>query len=81
LGQLRGALTDAQVRSDTAIRGLDESIKGLGTIQDRNRRITILIDTIGATVGQLRAIYERSSTTLQTVGAAEKPVEVPSNRN
>jgi hypothetical protein len=81
LGQLRGALTDAQVRSDTAIRGLDESIKGLGAIQDRNRRITVLIDTIGATVSQLRAIYERSSATLQTVGAAEKPVEVPSNRN
>jgi hypothetical protein len=81
LGQLRAALTDAQVRSDTAIRGLDEAITGIGAIQDRNRRITVLIDTIGATVGQLRAIYERSSATLQTVGAAEKPVEVPSDRN
>jgi len=80
LGQLRGAVTDAQVRSDTAIRGLDEAIRGLSAIQDRNKRIAYLIDSIGATVKQLREIYDTTSRALQTDGTAEKPVENNSNR-
>jgi len=67
LGQLRGVITDAQVRSDTAIRGLDEAIAGLGTIKDRNKRIEYLIDAIRATVVQLRAIYDGTSQAMSTL--------------
>jgi hypothetical protein len=80
LGQLRGALTDAQVRSDTAIRGLDEAVRGLGTIQDRNKRITVLIDTIRATVGQLRSIYERTGNALSDTSPEPGSVETSNNR-
>jgi hypothetical protein len=80
LGQLRGALTDAQVRSDTAIRGLDESIRGLGEIQDRNRRITVLIEAIGATVVQLRSIYERTGDAISAAAQEQGPVETGNNR-
>ena len=79
LGQLRGAVTDAQVRSDTAIRGLDEAIRGVGTIQDRNRRIAYLIESIRAAVSQLRAIYDTTSSALQTNGTTKEPVEDSSN--
>lgn len=79
LGQLRGALGTAQVRSDTAIRGLDEAIRGVSAIQDRNRRIAYLIESIRATVSQLRAIYDTTSSALQTNGTTKEPVEDSSN--
>jgi len=80
LGQLRGVITDAQVRSDTAIRGLDEAVAGLGTIKDRNRRIEYLIDAIRTTIVQLRAIYDGTSQVLQEPGTAEVSLEGDSNQ-
>ena len=80
LGQLRDTLTDARVRSDTAIRGLDEAVRGLGAITDRNKRIEHLIAAIRATVVQLRAIYERTGDTISATAQEQGPVETSNNR-
>lgn len=80
LGQLRDTLTDARVRSDTAIRGLDEAVRGLGAITDRNKRIEHLIAAIRATVVQLRAIYERTGETVSATTQEQGPVETSNNR-
>lgn len=58
LGRLRQSLDGAIARSAEAERGLAEAIGTIGTIKDTNRRITILIDTIRATIKQLREIVE-----------------------
>jgi predicted extracellular nuclease len=80
LGRLREALTDAQVRSDAAIRGLDEAIRGVSAIQDRNQRIAYLIESIGATVKQLRAIYERTGDAVSTTAQEQGPMETGNHR-
>ena len=58
LGRLRQSLDGAIARSAEAERGLAEAIGTIGTIKDTNRRITILVDTVRATIKQLRAIVE-----------------------
>jgi hypothetical protein len=80
LEQLRGALTDAQVRSDTAIRGLDEAIRGVRTITDRNKRIEYLTEAIRATVVQLRAIYDRTGQGISKNGEGTQYLENSDNR-
>jgi len=58
MGRLRQSLNAAVARSAEAERGLTEAITSLGTIQDRNKRIEVLIAAIKATVRQLRDIIE-----------------------
>ena len=58
LGRLRQSLDGAISRSAEAERGLAEAVETIGTIKDANRRIAILIDTVRATIKQLRDITE-----------------------
>jgi len=67
LGRLRQSLDGAVARSAEAERGLAEAIGTIGTIKDTNRRITILIDTIRATIKQLRAIVESGTEATEAV--------------
>ena len=67
LGRLRQSLDAAVARSAEAERGLAEAIGTIGTIKDTNRRITILIDTIRATIKQLRDIVESGTKATEAV--------------
>lgn len=67
LGRLRQSLDTAIARSITAERGLTEAIDTIGTIKDANRRIAILIDTVRATVKQLRSIIESGTEATEAV--------------
>lgn len=67
LGRLRQSLDGAVARSAEAERGLTEAIGTIGTIKDTNKRITILIDTIRATVKQLRSIVESGTKATESV--------------
>lgn len=67
LGRLRQSLDGAVARSAEAERGLTEAIGTIGTIKDTNRRITILIDTIRATIKQLRDIVESGTKATEAV--------------
>jgi hypothetical protein len=80
LRQLRNVLIDAQTRSDTAIRDLDEAVQDLETITDRNKRVEHLIAAIRATVVQLRAIYEKTGDTISVTVQGQGPMETSNNR-
>lgn len=67
LDATRSALDRAVTRSAIAERGLAEAINSLGTIQERNKRITVLVDAIRATIGQLRAIVEDGTKATESV--------------
>ena len=67
MGRLRQSLDGAIARSAIAERGLTEAIGTIGTIKDTNKRITILIDTIRATVKQLREIVESGTEATEAV--------------
>lgn len=68
MGRLRQSLDAAIARSAEAERGLAEAIGTIGTIKDTNRRITILIDTIRATIKQLRSIVESGTKVTKELG-------------
>lgn len=68
MGQLRQSLDAAVARSAEAERGLAEAIGTIGTIKDANRRIAILIDTVRATIKQLRAIVESGTEAAKILG-------------
>ena len=67
LGRLRQSLDAAVARSITAERGLAEAVETVGAIKDTNKRIAILIDTIRATIKQLRAIVESGAKATESV--------------
>lgn len=67
LGRLRQSLDGAIARSAEAERGLTEAMETIGTIKDTNKRITILIDTIRATVKQLRDNVESGTEATEAV--------------
>ena len=67
LGRLRQTIDTAIARSITAERGLADALDTIGTIKEANRRITILIDTIRATIKQLRAIVESGAKATESV--------------
>jgi len=67
MGRLRQSLDGAVARSAEAERGLAEAIGTIGTIKDTNRRITILVDTVRATIKQLRAIVESGTKATEAV--------------
>ena len=67
MGRLRQSLDGAVARSAEAERGLAEALDTIGTIKDTNRRITILIDTIRATIKQLRDIVESGTKATEAV--------------
>lgn len=68
LADTRRALDGAIARSVTAERGLTEAITSLGTIQDRNKRIEVLIAAIKATVRQLRDIITEGAKVTEAMG-------------
>ena len=67
LGRLRQSLDGAVARSAEAERGLAEAVETVGAIKDTNKRIAILIDTIRATIKQLRAIVESGAKATESV--------------
>ena len=67
MGRLRQSLDGAVARSAEAERGLAEAIETVGTIRDANRRIAVLIDTVRATIKQLRAIVESGAKATESV--------------
>ena len=67
MGRLRQSLDGAVARSAEAERGLAEALDTIGTIKEANRRITILIDTIRATIKQLRDIVESGTKATEAV--------------
>jgi len=68
LGEIRPTLDGAVARSVVAERGLTEAVELVGTIQDRNKRITVLVETIRATVKQLRGIIEEGERVKEFLG-------------
>ncbi len=58
LGRARQSLDAVRARAAVAEQGLADAIGEVSAITDRNRRITILVDTIRATIKQLREIVE-----------------------
>jgi len=68
MGRLRQSLDGAIARSAEAERGLAEAVETIGTIKDANRRIAILIDTVRATIKQLRDNIESGTKVTEELG-------------
>ena len=68
LGRLRQSLDGAIARSAEAERGLAEAIETVRAIKDTNKRVAVLIETIRATVKQLRSIVESGTKVTEELG-------------
>ncbi len=74
LGRARQTLDAVRARATVTEQGLAEAVGTIGTITDRNRRITILVETIRAAIVQLRAINEAIGTGYSEGGEGTKPL-------
>lgn len=74
LGRARQTLDAVRARATVTEQGLAEAVGTIGTIADRNRRIAILVETIRATIIQLRAINEAIGTGYIEGGEGTEPL-------